>query len=262
MATHPQFGPPMTPAQYATEWITSAGNFAKSGEYAWMAAQLGSVTSVLEIGCGSGESTAALLTVCKSLTAIDNNDDLLEATEKRLVAAGRSVHRPSAADFPLQPSESAVRLVNANILDASAANMGADGTLDAIVVWLIGASPFVIAPALEKDITALERPDMAAYRLLVQQRALELGRRWLRPDGVVHLVDRSIVADWQRKDDARIDTAQQFQTMGADAYAVTKADVFLRRLTHLGGSSIQSIESARTFDGGVQVLSSVRMRKL
>ena len=47
--------------KYAQEWDQSAQRFYNQGDYDWLAEQLNGYTTILELGCGTGQSTLALL---------------------------------------------------------------------------------------------------------------------------------------------------------------------------------------------------------
>ena len=59
--------------KYASEWNSSAEYFAEHNSYKHLAMQISPYKTVLEIGCGTGQSTLALLKEGHSVIALDQN---------------------------------------------------------------------------------------------------------------------------------------------------------------------------------------------
>ena len=59
--------------KYANEWNNSAEYFSEHNSYKHLAAQISRYKTVLEIGCGTGQSTLALLKEGHSVIALDQN---------------------------------------------------------------------------------------------------------------------------------------------------------------------------------------------
>lgn len=73
---------------YANQWNTSAEYFYSKGYYSWMADKLVSYTTVLEIGCGTGYSTLALLEKGFKVIAVDKNPKCIEHAKELVHAKG------------------------------------------------------------------------------------------------------------------------------------------------------------------------------
>jgi SAM-dependent methyltransferase len=76
--------------KYAEQWDISGKYFYDSGYYSWMTDKLKSFKSIVEIGCGTGYSTLALIEKGHTVIAIDKNKDCLEMAKKLLVQNGYS----------------------------------------------------------------------------------------------------------------------------------------------------------------------------
>lgn len=73
---------------YSNEWNVSAQYFYQTGCYTWMINKLASFNTVLEIGCGTGYSTLALVERGHKVIAIDKNQDCLQKAKKLLSEKG------------------------------------------------------------------------------------------------------------------------------------------------------------------------------
>ena len=70
--------------EYADEWSVSSQYFFEKGYYQWMAQQLKKYSTVLEIGCGTGYSTLALIEQGFRVIAVDKNAACIEKAKKLL----------------------------------------------------------------------------------------------------------------------------------------------------------------------------------
>ncbi len=73
---------------YSEQWNISAQYFYDKGYYSWMADKLISYKVILEIGCGTGYSTLALLEKGYRVIAVDKNQECLEKAKILLSEKG------------------------------------------------------------------------------------------------------------------------------------------------------------------------------
>lgn len=73
---------------YADQWNISAQHFYDKGYYSWMAQVINEFHTVVEIGCGTGYSTLALLEAGHSVIAIDKNADCIANAQNLLRSKG------------------------------------------------------------------------------------------------------------------------------------------------------------------------------
>ncbi len=168
-----------TIAEFMAYWEAEGQAYVRRGDYDWMAAQVPG-RRVLEIGCGVGFSTAALLRRGLAVLAVDSLAECLEATRQR---AGGGELSLLQADLAALSGEQ-----NATI---------AAFQPDTVVCWLMGA------PAEVTGASASEAGQQAvsAYRERLHRLVAELASN-LPSVRTLHLVDRTAIP-WQAKDIGR-----------------------------------------------------------
>ena len=77
--------------KYALEWNNSAQYFYDHNSYKHLVSHISKFKTVLEIGCGTGQSTLALLEAGHSVIAIDQNAFCIEKAKQLICASGYSV---------------------------------------------------------------------------------------------------------------------------------------------------------------------------
>ena len=186
-------------------WRDESSLLERDGVYVWLSSRIAGLR-VLEIGCGFGASTAALISVGKTVFALDNRLDCLEATQQRIPDATYGV-----AD---------VHGYDARLLDDLKAFAP-----DAVVCWLAGAP----AESLPRDVPA----DYAVmqHRLHLQQSVLRLAA-CLDSVQTVHLADRTAFP-WKMKDAGRQTMMRLIETavIAGTPFSLSAADVQFRKLT-------------------------------
>lgn len=193
-------------------WSAEAADLEKQGAYDWLCGRV-RADRVLEIGCGFGHSTAALAKHGKTLFALDNRMDCLEAARERVpdaiygLADIRQVHELLINDL----NEFAPQ---------------------AMVLW-IGGAP---ADALPRDIP--EQYAVMQYRLAFQQAAVALAGQ-IDSIQTIHLADRTMLP-WSMKDAGRQTMMQMIATSVIDRapFSLSLPNVQFRKLS-LPASSIQ-----------------------
>ena len=82
-------GTKMNNAQnYANQWDVSAQFFYEKGYYSWMAQRINKFQTVVEVGCGTGYSTLALVENGHKVIAIDKNRDCIAKAKQLLLNRG------------------------------------------------------------------------------------------------------------------------------------------------------------------------------
>ena len=76
---------------YANQWSNSANDFYESGAYSWMCENIKEYKTVLEIGCGTGRSTLALVETGHKVIAVEKNEYCLQQASELLKEKGYKV---------------------------------------------------------------------------------------------------------------------------------------------------------------------------
>ena len=175
-----------TVADFLGYWETEGAAYVRHGDYDWMAS-LVSGKRILEIGCGLGFGTQALVARGLKVLALDTLDECLAASRAKTAGQG--------AEF-LQ--------ADVTTLDEQQIGIITDFSPDCVVCWLMGA-PAQITGATQHD----GGQAVAAYRESVHRKIAELAAS-LPGVKTLHLVDRTAIP-WQAKDIGR-DTLVRYHT--------------------------------------------------
>ena len=84
---------------YADEWNVSSQYFYKNEYYNWMADNITGHKKVLEIGCGTGYSTLALLEKGFDVIAIEKNEECIRKAEQRVLTTNGQASFESVMDI-------------------------------------------------------------------------------------------------------------------------------------------------------------------
>ncbi len=212
-----------TVVEFLAYWQKEGEACVRRGDYEWMAAQVPG-QRVLEIGCGLGFGTAALVTRGLAVLAVDSLPECLAATRERLGAAANDV-----------------TLIHGDVAELAEEQRAAIAAFapDTVVCWLMGA------PA---DITGAAAGDggkaVVVYRESVHRQVAALAAalpavRWL------HLVDRTAIP-WQAKDIGR-DTLVNYhmgKTLRDLPFAAERGNALYRKLE---GSALEMAQLRRAY---------------
>lgn len=169
-----------TVADFIGYWLAEGEAYARRGDYDWMAALVPG-RRVLEIGCGVGFGTAALVRRGLAVLALDSLEECLAATRMRLGEAGAGV---------------ALHMLEVTALEERDRAALAAFAPDSVVCWLMGA-PAETTGALPSDAGQA----VATYREKVHRAVAELAAA-LPSVRALHFVDRTAIP-WQAKDIGR-----------------------------------------------------------
>ena len=167
-----------TVADFIGYWKNEGETYVRRGDYQWMASLVPG-QRILEIGCGVGFATEALLGRGLQVLAVDALSVCLEATQARVKSDELSF---------LQAEVTALTALQRSQLDAFMP--------DTVVCWLMGA------PAEVTGATATDSGRaVIAYREKIHRAVAELAVS-LPTVRTLHFVDRTVIP-WQAKDIGR-----------------------------------------------------------
>lgn len=218
-------------ASFIDYWEGEGDTLRRHGDYAWMASLVPG-RRVLEIGCGPGYSTRALLERELAVLSVDDQADCLALATDR--AAGLAL-------------DTLVARVDA--LDDAARARIADFAPETVVCWLMGAPGEVTGARVGDGGKAV-----VAYRERVHRAIAELAAS-LPTVRALHLVDRTAIP-WQAKDIGR-DTLVGYhlqKTLAGLPFAATRDDARYRKL---GESAAGPLGNRAAPRGAVPVLASL-----
>lgn len=167
-----------TVGEFVAYWVAEGQNYARRGDYEWMAAQLPG-KRVLEIGCGPGFGTQALIDRGLSVLVIDSLPECLSLTQSRV----------GQGDLQVMLAEVG------GLSDMQRAEIAAFAP-DTVVCWLMGAPASVTGAGVSDGGQAV-----VAYREKIHRVIAELVAS-LPTVNFLHYVDRTVIP-WQAKDIGR-----------------------------------------------------------
>jgi len=168
--------------EYADQWDVSAQYFYDKGYYSWMINKLEGYSTVLEIGCGTGYSTLALIEKGFKVLAIDKNPDCI--VKAKALIASKEIY------------EEKVTFLNGDISDdVFRGELILKYSFDLVICWNVGSYwskemmeyylPYMLEYGLDRNQIA-SNPE-SSYSELIIWEACRLAKEKRVP---VHIVDR------------------------------------------------------------------------
>lgn len=119
--------------EYAEKWNNSANLLFDNGIYEWVTEPLEAYGKVLEIGCGTGQSTFVLVAKDHTVFAIDKNQKCIEKCKSFIEGNDFSVEEITI-DQPITYRDSDVTLLNMDWLDENSRLLNYLNP-DVIILW-------------------------------------------------------------------------------------------------------------------------------
>lgn len=173
---------------YAQQWEESASYFYDNSEYNWMGSHIVPYKKVLEIGCGTGQSTLALLKMGHSVIAVEKNEHCLNKAKELIVANGFTYYDTTSTD---------VMFFENDIADDDFLNTLDKLEFDVVICWNVGTYwsksmieyylPFMINYGLTFE-QIKDNPE-SSYGEFVQWKSGIIAQRKAVP---YHIIDRGI----------------------------------------------------------------------
>jgi len=165
-------------------WRAQAASLDGVGAYSWMASRLYGATRVLEVGCGWGNGTLAMVVEGMKVIAVENDPNAVDATLSMLRSHGVRAEVAMSLGDGLDRSADVV-IVNADFFHLLRGDVSFSA-LDAIVCWNAGTE--VIAFGRRTDFAG--EAEAASRRVEPLQRAAFGVAARMASGTTVHVVDR------------------------------------------------------------------------
>lgn len=144
--------------KYALEWSCSAKFFYENNSYRHLAAQIDGYSTVLEIGCGTGHSTLALLQKGHSVIAIEKNPYCIAKAKELIHSAGYSINSEVSSMGP-----NSVCILECDITEPQFGEIWLPQlSIDIVICWNTGTY-------WNKEMFSNSLPQMLKYGLTVEQ---------------------------------------------------------------------------------------------
>lgn len=189
---------------YIKSWGVNSKGHLDQGHYGWMAERLVGYPRTLEIGCGVGHSTLALLKQGHTVVCIEENPHCIAATQRLVSESGYSV-AVIARETPKSLDDNAYRLIYKDIgsvpqadcllIEGDALNdpkleawLEQQPKFDSVACWLLGTHD-ARGHNIAVDLASMPTP--REHRIFVQNNVYEVADRVLRSGGILTVIDRA-----------------------------------------------------------------------
>lgn len=179
--------------KYALEWNNSAQYFYDHNSYKHLVAHIRKFKTVLEIGCGTGQSTLALLEAGHNVIAIDQNTYCIEKAKQLIKASGYTIK-----EKPDELSPKSVCFIEYDITEPDFENnILSNISPDIVICWNVGTyfdkakAEDIIPKIIEYGLTPEEIAQNIenSYGELILWHTCRIAKN---KGCAVHLVDRGI----------------------------------------------------------------------
>lgn len=169
--------------QYSDQWNASAEYFFKKKYYQWMCNAINPYKVVLEVGCGTGYSTLALVQSGHKVIAVDKNHNCIEAAKALLYSSNIQ--------------KDTVHFYEGDVIDVFFRHVLLSNKFDVVICWNIGTYWNVemmhrYIPCLLKyglNIEQIKQNPESSYAELIIWESCRLARSKNTP---ISIIDRSI----------------------------------------------------------------------
>jgi SAM-dependent methyltransferase len=142
---------------YSKQWNDSSNYFYNNNSYSWMCNQIKKYRTILEIGCGTGQSTLSLIENGHKVIAVEKNNYCIEEAKSLLKNKGYIV---GSSESDLQACD--VVFLRNDLFDNQIINYLNDNTFDLVICWNVGSY-------WSKEMIKYYLPHMLKYGLTREQ---------------------------------------------------------------------------------------------
>ncbi len=126
---------------YSEKWSSSSNFYLEDGTYEWAIKELENYKNILEIGCGTGQSTLTLLRTNHNVFAIDNRIECLKKCKELILSEGyarKIISLETKIEFPAYDA----KLLLLDVLKDFDARMLRYLDAEAIILWFPGGHSY------------------------------------------------------------------------------------------------------------------------
>ena len=117
--------------EYAEQWEVSSKYFYEKKYYNWMQKKIENYNTILEVGCGTGYSTLALLANGHKVIALEKNNECIKKATELIQQKGYSVGKIPDADVCFIETDVVAKEFYLGVLK--------DLQFDAVICWNVGS---------------------------------------------------------------------------------------------------------------------------
>lgn len=177
--------------EYAEQWDSSAAYFYENKYYDWMAEHLASYKTILEIGCGTGYSTLALVEQGYRVIAVDKNIECISKAKKLIEKTGHN-DQVVFVSGDVADDDFKNKLINEYEFDVVACwNIGTYWNKEMMEYYL----PYLLKYGL--NINQIRQNPESSYSELIIWETCDIASR---KNAVAHIVDRGTMIINEKND--------------------------------------------------------------
>lgn len=198
-------------SEYAKNWFNSAEHFYENGDYIWASNLIKNYNIVLEVGCGSGHSTLALLESGHKVITIDNNKYCIDKA-KDLIKNSGYAYSENIDEF----NSKDVIFVNGDISENNIIENLMNVKFDIVICWNVGSYWSEGKLYYYKDkilnygltLEDIKKYPESSYSEYIQWKVCEIA---YNNNSAVHIIDRDMLALDGLNDNYFIDLKKEFK---------------------------------------------------
>lgn len=195
---------------YAEQWNNSANYFYDNGSYLWMCKAIKKYHTILEIGCGTGQSTLSLLENEHKVIVVEKNQFCIEKAKSLLKEKGYSV-----GTIESSLSDCDVIFLSLELFDDNLLELLSHISLDAAICWNVGSywdesmQEYYIPIMLDYGLTneQIHSNPESSYGELIIWQSCKIARKYNVP---INIVERAMQISTKWNDDYYVTLKRDF----------------------------------------------------
>lgn len=233
--------------RYAEQWEESSQFFYSNNDYFWMCNQIKQYHIVLEIGCGTGQSTLALVEQGHKVISVEKNQYCLEKAQSLVRSKGYTYEMLEGSK-----NDCNVIFILADICDENFSSNLSTIAFDIVVCWNVGTYwsqdmfDYYREKLLKYGLTwqqIKENPE-SSYGEFIQWKSCDIAKEFNLP---VHFIDRGTMLIIEEDDPYFISLKDEFK------YSKIKYDNKKSSSMSLGGVPL-TVEQQVCFEKSIDIV--------